>query len=66
MNKTNPDPISDSILNYDYSRYTYKENHNGPYFFKKRNKGEIVESNTTVNNININNNNNNSGNNMEN
>ena len=53
MNKTNPDPISDSILNYDYSRYTYKENHNGPYFFKKRNKGEIVESNTTVNNINI-------------
>ena len=34
MNKTNLDPISDSILNYDYSRYNYKANRNGPYYFK--------------------------------
>ena len=54
LNKTNPDPISDSILNYDYSRYTNKDSYNGSYYYiKKRNKGGITESNNSINNINI-------------
>ena len=51
LNKTNSDNISDSILNYDYSRYTNKDRKKGPYYFKEKNKGEIQESNNSTNNI---------------
>ena len=51
LNKTNSDNISDSVLNYDYSRYTNKDRNKGSYYFKQKNKGEILESNNSTNNI---------------
>ena len=45
------EPISDSILNFDYSRYTNKDRKNGSYYFKQRKKYDIAESNTSTNNI---------------
>ena len=52
INDNNSEIISDSLLNFDYSRYTNKDRHNGSYYFKQRNKGEIAESNNnSTNNI---------------
>ena len=52
VNDNNTDIISDSALNFDYSRFTNKDRHNGSYYFKQRNKGEIIESkNNSINNI---------------
>ena len=52
VNDNNTDIISDSALNFDYSRFTNKDRHNGSYYFKQRNKGEIIESNNnSTNNI---------------
>ena len=50
-NVKNSEPISDSVLNYDYSRYTNRDRKNGTYYFKQKNKGEIAESNNSTNNI---------------
>ena len=52
VNDNNTDIISDSALNFDYSRFTNKDRYNGSYYFKQRNKGEIIESkNNSINNI---------------
>ena len=52
INDNNSEIISGSLLNFDYSRYTNKDRHNGSYYFKQRNKSEINESNNNnTNNI---------------
>jgi hypothetical protein len=52
INDNASDIIQDSLLNFDYSRSTNKDRHNGSYYFKHRNKGEIPESNNnSTNNI---------------
>ena len=44
----NNENISDSILNFDYSRYSNKDKKNGQYYFKqKTNKSEIGDNSTT-------------------
>ena len=62
-NNNNSDPISDSILNFDYSRSTNRDRKNGTYYFKQKNKTENGESNnksTDITNISENENNSNS------
>ena len=52
INDNASDIIQDSLLNFDYSRSSNKDRHNGSYYFKHRNKGEIAESNNnSTNNI---------------
>ena len=51
LNKNNSELISDSLLNYDYSRYTNKDRKNGSYYFKQKNKSETTESINSTNNI---------------
>ena len=52
INDNNSEIISNSLLNFDYSRSTNKDRHNGSYYFKQRNKSEIIESNNnSTNNI---------------
>ena len=50
-NNDNIDPLSDTILNFDYSRSTNRDRKNGTYYFKQKNKSENGESNNSTTNI---------------
>ena len=51
INNNDASPISDTILNFDYSRSSNRDRKNGAYYFKQKNKSENGESNNSTTNI---------------